>query len=239
MHIYNAVIEVTRRCNMECSHCLRGDAEDLDINLDYVETFLRGIDSIGTMTITGGEPSLVPDIIDKIIDLTIKHNVTVGQFYLATNAKHITMDFIAVLLRMYKEWCDYEEDYAPMVNWSNDGYHEGIDTAELRLLKGLSFVGPKNQTDGQEYTLIGQGRAKDYYSDCRGLDKETFEIDENEITEGNIYLNCKGNIIAGCDWSYEEQDDVDSECFLCSVDDFTIDKVGEYVDNVLEEEFAA
>jgi hypothetical protein len=25
-------------------------------------------------------------------------------------------------------------------------------------------------------------------------------------TEGDLYLNCKGNIINGCDWSFENQD---------------------------------
>ena len=32
--IFNTVIiEVTRRCNMSCPHCLRGDAQNVDMDL--------------------------------------------------------------------------------------------------------------------------------------------------------------------------------------------------------------
>lgn len=39
MRIYAAIsvfIEVTRRCNMCCAHCLRGDAENIDIQEKYM-----------------------------------------------------------------------------------------------------------------------------------------------------------------------------------------------------------
>ena len=32
----NVVIEITRRCNMCCAHCLRGDAENVDIQEKYI-----------------------------------------------------------------------------------------------------------------------------------------------------------------------------------------------------------
>lgn len=43
MRIYAAnsvFIEVTRRCNMCCAHCLRGDAESIDIQEKYIDAFL-------------------------------------------------------------------------------------------------------------------------------------------------------------------------------------------------------
>lgn len=43
MRIYsanNVFIEVTRRCNMCCAHCLRGDAESIDIQEKYIDAFL-------------------------------------------------------------------------------------------------------------------------------------------------------------------------------------------------------
>lgn len=36
----NVVIEITRRCNMCCAHCLRGDAENVDIQEKYINAFL-------------------------------------------------------------------------------------------------------------------------------------------------------------------------------------------------------
>ena len=43
MRIYAAnsvFIEVTRRCNMCCAHCLRGDAESIDIQEKCIDAFL-------------------------------------------------------------------------------------------------------------------------------------------------------------------------------------------------------
>lgn len=32
IYVNYLAIEVTRRCNMKCNHCLRGDAQNLDIS---------------------------------------------------------------------------------------------------------------------------------------------------------------------------------------------------------------
>ena len=46
------------------------------------------------------------------------------------------------------------------------------------------------------------------------------------LKKETAYLNCKGNIIAGCDWSYESQDN--PERIVCNVGDLTLDKIEEY-----------
>lgn len=64
MRIYSAnsvFIEVTRRCNMCCAHCLRGDAESIDIQEKYIDAFLDSFETgayISSLTFTGGEISL-------------------------------------------------------------------------------------------------------------------------------------------------------------------------------------
>ena len=64
MRIYsanNVFIEVTRRCNMCCAHCLRGDAESIDIQEKYIDAFLDNFEKgayISSLTFTGGEISL-------------------------------------------------------------------------------------------------------------------------------------------------------------------------------------
>lgn len=34
--IDDLILEVTRRCNMCCLHCLRGEAENLDADIDLI-----------------------------------------------------------------------------------------------------------------------------------------------------------------------------------------------------------
>ena len=54
----NIAIEVTRKCNMGCEHCLRGNAQNMDIDFGYIDSFLNDVSSIGTITFSGGEPAL-------------------------------------------------------------------------------------------------------------------------------------------------------------------------------------
>lgn len=65
--VENLCLEVTRRCNMGCAHCLRGNAEDLDMSHETIEQVLGQVDVIGQVTFTGGEPSLNVDAIGTFL----------------------------------------------------------------------------------------------------------------------------------------------------------------------------
>lgn len=233
MVINDLIIEVTRRCNMQCPHCLRGDAENIDMDIKYVDILFSKIDRVSSLTFTGGEPSLVPHIINQILDLAEKHNVYIDRFYLVTNGKKISMEFIQVLLRMYEMVIDNsgDEDYL-LVNYSNDCYHNDGEEKDIKLLKALRFVEPRQLEDNEEYECIDQGNAFWNIADRRPLDNENFylEDEEEKRIDGNVYLNCNGHIIAGCDWSYDNQDDIDNEsgCRICLVEDFSFEQVKEY-----------
>lgn len=57
LNIYNLVLEVTRRCNMCCAHCLRGEAQNMDMQKETIDKLLDQTDSISMVTFSGGEPS--------------------------------------------------------------------------------------------------------------------------------------------------------------------------------------
>ena len=56
---------------------------------------------------------------------------------------------------------------------------------------------------------------------------------EKTIDDGVIYLNCKGKILAGCDLSYNSQDDKDDErgLVICDVDDLSMEVVHAFQEN--------
>ena len=56
----NLQIELTRRCNQECAHCCRGDAQDLDLTEEIVDAFFEKNEfhSFGRLLFSGGEPTL-------------------------------------------------------------------------------------------------------------------------------------------------------------------------------------
>ena len=50
--------------------------------------------------------------------------------------------------------------------------------------------------------------------DCRKYLEETPITSQEQFNDSDTYLNAEGNIINGCDWSYENQDDH----ILCNVE---------------------
>jgi len=251
MIIHNAVIEVTRRCNMRCAHCLRGDAENLDMTREYLDEFFSKVTDINCLTLTGGEPSLVPEVIDMILEAANIHSTTFGYFYLATNAKGLTPRFVEALMRLQMACTDRE---LSAVEWSNDIYHEEIDHNDegFECLKMLRFVNPKfpmqtrdaygwerfNKVNFDHNGLwkyagggiIDEGRAVHEAPATRSNELHEISLDDEgeTVEDQEIYLNCKGHIINGCDWSYERQDDPEFDGRICHVRDFSFAALKRY-----------
>ena len=159
-----------------------------------------------------------------------RREIYVGFFYIATNGLRVPENFILFTMKMYS-YCDYKE--MCRVDVSNDIYHREQGEFDMSLLSVLSYVGKKYQRDGENFNqrkLIAEGRAKTLYNTVK-VD-ESFDVTVENINEGNIqfYLNCKGEIINGCDWSYSSQ----RKHKICDVSD-----LGSYKETIPEnvEEF--
>ena len=133
MRIYsanNVFIEVTRRCNMCCAHCLRGDAESIDIQEKYIDAFLDNFEKgayISSLTFTGGEISLNIPAIRYTLKAVKERGIAVGSFYMVTNGKAV--DKMADLAMASLEWwayCDEKDDYMCGLCISSDNFHEVI-----------------------------------------------------------------------------------------------------------------
>lgn len=213
------VIEVTRKCNMNCMHCLRGKAQDLDFDPILLKTFLSKLEYVSTLTMGGGEPSLAPDSITGVVEEFENSGVSVGQTAIITNGKAITKEFVWALCELNK----ISEEFWLYV--SKDKYHEEIPDKNLKLLKGF------NPIDKEVYTVILEGKARENsvmfeQNPISEIGNDKFTIESNSIYEDEVYLNVKGNVIGGCNWSYESQDN--PQHIICSIKDFSLKKVIEY-----------
>ena len=59
-----------------------------------------------------------------------------------------------------------------------------------------------------------------------------------QIREGTLCLICNGNLLLGCDWSYESQE-TQTEHFLCKVEDnieMAVKEIGQNEDEDFDEE---
>ena len=74
--------ELSRRCNMRCSHCLRGDAQGLDMSQDVMYSALSKLgEHASSFGIGGGEPSLRTKVFDRFIQ-----NISWSNLYLNIDA---------------------------------------------------------------------------------------------------------------------------------------------------------
>lgn len=206
----NIVIEVTRKCNLACDHCLRGCAQNMNIKLEYIDKLFeiiseKNIDYIN-LTLTGGEPSLNLKALKHIYTKLKYYNINLNSFYLATNGiSNNNKNFISILLDFYS-LVDYKDEFR--VDISDDVQHQyergytasAFDNELIYGLKGVSF-----RDCDKDYSYEGaikEGRAKE--NNFKGR-KNLIDMDIN-LDDTYFYLNCKGNIINGCDWSYKSQE---------------------------------
>ena len=114
-------------------------------------------------------------------------------------------------------YCD--EKNMCQVEVSNDYFHQIEGSYSTDYLDGLGFFNRKHEQQGFQYTpesAINQGNYAEYFDDGRELTvSKIYTVDD--FNDSTIYLNCNGDIINGCDWSYDNQ----NKNILCSVEGLT------------------
>ena len=74
---------------MGCAHCLRGNAENLDMSRETIDQVLEQVDMIGQVTFTGGEPSLNMDTIRYFFAQARRYGKLPRSFLLQPTGKQI------------------------------------------------------------------------------------------------------------------------------------------------------
>lgn len=205
-------IEITRKCNMKCDHCLRGDAQNIDMPIPILENFLSKVSGINCLTITGGEPSLNIQGMEQLLRLLKKYRVNVNAFYLVTNGKKITNRFLKILMDflLYCD-CDFDEASWSAIALSQDKFHEEIPEENIRKLSLLRiFNSGDKKVDWDKVPLVESGRAVNLVSDYKTRENymnipdiylpRAGEISVSETTT----LTCDGDLISTCDYAYDQ-----------------------------------
>ena len=78
---------MTRRCNLKCRFCAKGEPQDLDISKSIIDKTLdemRSV-SINSLRVSGGEPLLVPELIEYLLDKIIEKHILINDIVIFTN----------------------------------------------------------------------------------------------------------------------------------------------------------
>ena len=221
IYVNYLAIEVTRRCNMKCNHCLRGDAQNLDISTAVLSGIAKHIHP-ASVIFTGGEP--MP-----------------AAFYVATNGATSKEQMRDLALTLLESYAKMEEQDMCEVDVSVDMFHEAFrDNDNAKILSGLSFFGQGKQhsvKDDDLNWLLNTGRANKNGIGVRAPEVLRTDMDElvtdysteyNSIAFDTLYIAANGNVVDGCDSSYEDIDD--EENVICKVNQLQ-KKVKDYVKN--------
>ncbi len=212
------ILEVTRKCNMCCDHCLRGEPQKQDMTKVIINKVLDTFESICTVTFTGGEPTLNLDLIRYFFNEADKRGKLPSSFWLATNGKENQIELAALLLEYYPL---VDEPECCGVAVSKDYFH---DEPKINYLAGLSFYDSSKEHDiynPDDSWLIKSGNAELYdlgsqeKADRRSQNLYLDAHGNNNFTIEQVYVNALGDVIPDCDYSYIEQEKMK----LCHIDD--------------------
>jgi hypothetical protein len=184
---------------------------------DHLRNLLRQINYVSSVTFTGGEPTLPSgiNVIYDFMDICNEFGVCVGSFYIVSNAKIWRPEIPVMIYDLYK-FCDDNE--ISMFDISIDQFHDLTQRQRMdfkyRLEKELEYkfgltdvVSTRHEIDYDRVIKEGRGvnLASERYPDIPELILEPHDDGGMTVAAVDIYLNCDGNVICGCDWSYESQ----------------------------------
>lgn len=214
------VLEVGRKCNLQCDHCLRGESENLTMPFEIAKKAIDLVTGIRTITFSGGEPTLYGKEIAKIIDYIIASKKSVGAFYVASNGTVYSPELMRALVKLYV-YCD-EKDICSF-DISTDRYHKQ-SYAELYhkplmfhpAYDAFSFVTHRGELK-EDYVIL-EGRAKDncysdriaeYNAKFNLVSLDNWDEDEEDNECEMMYVTAKGQVSPNCDLSYNTFDALD------------------------------
>ena len=125
IYVNYLAIEVTRRCNMKCNHCLRGDAQNLDISTAVLSGIAKHIHP-ASVIFTGGEPSLNVTAIKRYFELAERYDTMPAAFYVATNGATSKEQMRDLALTLLESYAKKEEQDMCEVDVSVDMFHEAF-----------------------------------------------------------------------------------------------------------------
>lgn len=207
-------LELTRRCTMNCIHCSRGEAENLDMseeilysalsNLPTIEDFMNDTDNskyTSALYFYGGEPFLCPEMIHKCMDYIIENELFIISIWAITNgtilSDEIAKDFQRVIPHLTKCRKLFTETYGKNL----DEVLEEDESKDISVAIEISYnYHDKTQSD----------RALEFYKKYENIyvklfDKDVFDKDKkihslsyrgrakNLVNNKNIFFQIKDN----------------------------------------------
>lgn len=130
-------VEITRRCNLQCAHCLRGDAQNKDMSKGIIDKILDRTASIDTLLFTGGEPTLNIDGMRYFLEGLKARGIPLNLLSIVTNGI-IQSDDLICLYKDYDAYINQVNTNAGKkigLSISKDAYHKTDTDSHIKYWK--------------------------------------------------------------------------------------------------------
>lgn len=214
MDIPNLMIEVTRKCNLKCKHCLRGTAQCVSLQRKALSNIFQDVENIGTLQFTGGEPLLGLYQIREIVRYIKWFDINIGYAWLKTNGTIFSEAAIKYMNELY-EISEEPELFA--FEFSLDQYHTNNKNNILYRYSELEYQYPFIKATenlkskyNKIYRVIKEGRAKRLRQyEVAEFEKPSFNngwSNDDDYCDNMIYISANGNVISDCNLSFDSVD---------------------------------
>lgn len=186
------MIEITRKCNLKCAHCLRGDAQNITMSKEVIDKIFEDTADCKSFLFTGGEPLLALDEIEYFVDKILKSYWTTSNITMTINGTIRDKRLVDIA----NKFCKSKEGRTFHILVSEDEFHdneEGKHTIEfyqkLNLANGVIVVSQlfSIRDTQKEFTLAG--RAIEYYKNHPQLDSRWVVKKEEQTNHRLCILN--------------------------------------------------
>lgn len=209
IELSNLILEITRKCNMSCAHCLRGPAQQMNMDIEIINRVTREVDYIYEVTFTGGEPSLNAAAIEHFRWAVHFNCCSLDHFWLTVNARFFKQDFHEAIQELY---CICDDQDCCSLTISRDQYHGKMSPKAYEMYSELPFFSTEKMKRIADSDLLSEGNAKKNqmsYKEVKiGHEIADYHVDpENTVLYVGdlIYVNAKGDVLFECDLSYNRQ----------------------------------
>lgn len=218
------VVEITRRCNMGCLHCLRGDSQQVTITKELIDRIFQDIKDVQHIGFTGGEVLLEIDMIEYFVQKLIASHWTTKLLEITTNGTIYDGRLIPIM----EEFCRKKSGSKVLLRISNDQFHDKANSEQAytyyKQQADAVNADMKNNVErilvkytGDIQKLIYEGRAIELIDSGNS----GFSLGENvsythrfthrikivgETIPCTLYISANGNIACFEEMSYENMD---------------------------------
>lgn len=196
--IETLVIEITRRCNLKCAHCIQGDAQNITITKEIIDKMFSQVDNVKKIKIVGGETLLEIETLEYMLQSIDRYNLQTSSVSLITNGTikdsrviSVFDDFVKRKNNRYISMLISDDDFHD-INKSKETvkFYNSINFNNKILIKLYSDIGEPNVNNGAP--LIYMGRAISYIKENGFKNVSNIVIKENSVRTHQICVkdNC-------------------------------------------------